>query len=135
VILFIFWGLNLKAILIFMLAIILGALIMTGVLIIVNTLTFYLGRADMIGSASFEFMISFSIYPKGIFQGVVRLLIYSLIPAAFISHIPLELVTSFSIAKLAIWIVFAVVYFTLACVFFNRGLRKYESGNLIITRM
>lgn len=134
-ILFIFWGLNLNAILIFMLAIVLGGLLLTGILIMAQTLTFYMGKADMIGGAIFEFMINFSIYPKGIFQGVVRLLIYSLLPAAFISHIPLELVQNFSLGKLAIWVAFVGVYFTLSCVFFNRGLKKYESGNLIIARM
>ena len=134
-ILFIFWGFHLKAIGIFILATVLGAVLMTGILITVNTLTFYLGRADMVANSVFEFMINFSIYPKGIFKGVVRLIIYSLVPAAFISHIPLELVHSFSLTKLLVWIAFSVGYFTLACVFFNRGLRKYESGNLIITRM
>ena len=135
VILFIFWGLNINAILIFILATIIGAFVFTGVLIMVHTITFYIGNAQMIVSSAFEFMVSFSIYPEGIFKGAIRLVIYSLLPAAFVTHIPLRLVNDFSIMTLIMWIVCSFLYFTVACWFFYKGLKKYESGNLIITRM
>ena len=135
VILFIFWDVSVGILSIFLLSIILGAVIFVSVKIIFHTLTFYLGYAQMITSAASEFMISFSIYPEGIFTGFVRLLIYSLLPAAFVTHIPLDLVKDFDISKFVIWILFAVVHFIIACWFFGKGLKKYESGNLIITRM
>lgn len=135
VILFVFWGININALLIFVLAIFLGGMVMTGMIIMAHTITFYIGNAQMIVSASTNFMINFSIYPEGIFRGFIRLIIYSILPAAFITHIPLRLVNDFSITTLIIWIIIAIFYFMLSCWFFTRGLKKYESGNLIITRM
>jgi ABC-2 type transport system permease protein len=131
----IFWGLNIKAILVFVLAIFIGGLVMTGIQVMVHAITFFIGNADMLTSSAFNFMISFSIYPEGIFSGVIRAIIYSILPAAFISHIPLSLVMNFNIGTLVIWLSGAALYCTLAVLFFYRGLRKYESGNLIITRM
>ncbi|MBN2878003.1 MAG: ABC-2 family transporter protein [Clostridia bacterium] len=135
VLLAIVWGLSAKVWIIFVLAVMLGAVIFTCVNILAHTLTFYIGNAEMIASTVFEFMISFSIYPDKIFSGIVRILIYSLLPAAFISHIPLRLVKDFNIGTLAIWLAFAIGFLVLSFVFFYRGLRKYESGNLIVTRM
>ena len=135
ILLAIVWGFSLRLWLIFALAVVLGGLIYTAINIIAHTLTFYLGNANMITGSVFEFMINFSIYPEGIFKGLIRLLIYSLLPAAFITHIPLKLVKSFNIGTFGIWIGFTIVFLTVAFLFFNRGLKKYESGNLIITRM
>lgn len=135
VILFIFWGININALIIFVLAIFIGGMVMTGMIIMAHTITFYIGNAQMIVSASTNFMINFSIYPEGIFRGFIRLIIYSILPAAFITHIPLRLVNDFNIITLIIWVIVAIFYFALSCWFFTMGLKKYESGNLIITRM
>ena len=135
ILLFIFWGFDLHAIFIFSLAVIIGAMVFTGLQVFTHALTFYFGNAQMLAGSIFEFMISFSIYPEGIYSGFVRLVLYSLLPAAFVTHIPLQLATSFSIGTFLLWIGGALLYCLLSCVFFYRGLKKYESGNLIITRM
>lgn len=135
VLLSIVWGFAPNVWAIFLLATLLGALIMTALNVLAHTLTFYLGNASIITSSVFEFMITFSIYPEGMFQGFIRVIIFSILPAAFITHIPLRLINDFNIGTFAIWIGFTIVFLTLSCVFFYRGLRKYESGNLIITRL
>ncbi len=135
VLFFIFWGLNLEALLIFVLAVLIGGFVFTGIQIMAHTLTFYLGNAQLIVGSAFEFMISFSIYPEGIFSGVIRAAIYSILPAAFVTHIPLALATNFSVGIFLLWLAGSLVYCVIAVLFFYRGLRKYESGNLIITRM
>ncbi len=135
VLFFIFWGLNIKALTIFMMAILIGGFVFTGIQIMAHTLTFYIGNAQLIVGSAFNFMVSFSIYPEGIFSGVVRAAVYSILPAAFVTHIPLALIMDFSVGKLIFWLCGAALYCTLSVLFFYRGLRKYESGNLIITRM
>ena len=135
VLLAIVWGFSTGVWLIFVLATLLGAVIFTALNVITQSLTFYIGNSNMISGSVFEFMISFSIYPESIFKGVVRLMIFSLLPAAFISHIPLRLVKNFSPAALIIWIGFAVAFLSISCIVFYRGLKKYKSGNLIVTRM
>lgn len=135
VLLIIFWGLNLHAIIIFIPAVIFGAMVFTGVQIFSHTLTFYFGNAQMLANSAFEFMLNFSLYPEGIFNGFIRAAMYSILPAAFATQIPLKLVNGFSLPQTLIWVAGAVLYCVLACVFFYRGLKRYESGNLIITRM
>lgn len=135
VLFFVFWGFNVKTLLIFMLAILIGGFVFTGIQIMAHTLTFYLGNAQLIVGSAFEFMVSFSIYPEGIFSGVIKAVIYSILPAAFVTHIPLSLVMDFKAETLIFWVAGAAVYCALSCLFFYRGLRKYESGNLIVTRM
>ena len=135
ILLFIFWGFDLHALFIFIPAVIIGAVVFTGLQIFVHTLTFYLGNAQMLAGSAFEFMINFSIYPEGIFDGFVKVLMYSVLPAAFVTQIPLKLVTDFSLGTLAVWVAGALLYSVITCVFFHRGLKRYESGNLIVTRM
>lgn len=112
-----------------------GALLITAIQITFGTLTFYMGNAGMLQQMALEFTISFSVYPESIFHGVVRVLIHTLIPAAFIVHIPLSLVRGFDARLFSILLVVTAAYCAFAFWFFGRSLRRYESGNLIVTRM
>ena len=119
----------------FIIGVILGALLFTAIAVSAHSLTFFLGDASLAGSLGSEFVITFSIYPLGIYPQIVRFLMYSLIPAAFISHIPLQLAKNFSPHLLLIQCAFTVMYCLFAYWLFNKGLARYESGNLIVTRM
>jgi len=119
----------------FSLCVVTGALFDVAIQVIAGTLTFYMGNAGLIQQMALEFSINFSIYPETIFHGIVRVFIHTLIPAAFIVHIPLALVRSFDFRTFMILLVMTAAYCSFAFWFFGRGLRRYESGNLIITRM
>jgi ABC-2 type transport system permease protein len=127
---FTFQGLGL-----FTLFILLGGIFMTATGAIFHSLTFFLGNAERIAGMAFEGLINFCIYPDKIFTGFVRALIYTAIPAGFISHIPLQIFRSFNAGTLALLILAAAGYAALAFWLFHLGLKKYESGNLIITRL
>lgn len=114
---------------------IIGGLLMTALAVTAHSLTFYFGDASFIGGMSVEFVVNFCIYPKGIYAGFIRLLMVTLIPATFMVHIPLQLARQFNGWLLAGLLAAACVYCLLAVAFFYRGLRRYESGNLIITRL
>ncbi|MCL2498536.1 MAG: ABC-2 family transporter protein, partial [Symbiobacteriaceae bacterium] len=93
-----------------------------------------LGDASLLGSMALEFVINFSIYPIGIYPALVRFLMYSLIPAAFITHIPLQMVHTSVASLLFLELAATILYSWFAYWFFHRGLRRYESGNLIVLR-
>lgn len=135
VLLAIVWGFGARVWLIFILAVIISALVITSVNIIAHTLTFYLGNSSMITGRALDFIITFSVYPEGIFKGSIRTVMFSILPAAFVSHLPLRLVNDFNLRTLLIWLLASLFYFVLSCLFFTRGVKKYESGNLIVTRM
>lgn len=119
----------------FLAGIVIGGLLMTAISVTAHTATFYLGDASLIGGMALEFVINFCIYPEGIYRGFVRAFMYTIIPASFIVHIPLGLARSFQLHWLFILLAASLLYCCLAYLFFYQGLKRYESGNLIITRM
>ena len=135
ILLAIVWGFSAKVWFIFILAVIVSALVITAVNIIAHSLTFYLGNSNMITGKALEFIVTFSVYPEGIFKGFIRTVMFSILPAAFVAHLPLRLVNDFDLRTLFIWLLASVFYFMLSCFFFKQGIKKYESGNLIVTRM
>lgn len=111
------------------------AVVLTAATLFAHTLTFYLGDASLIGQFVTEFLVSFSTYPEKIYGPFVRAFMYSVIPAGVAVHIPLRLFHSFGIKEFVISLGWGIVYCILAGAFFYRGLRKYESGNVISTRL
>lgn len=119
----------------FLIAIVIGGLLMTAVCVSAHTLTFYFGDASLVGGMAMEFMINFCIYPEGIYRGFVRVIMLSVIPTSFIVHIPLKLARNFHPGWMAALVAVSALYCCLAYRFFYKGLRRYESGNLLITRL
>jgi ABC-2 type transport system permease protein len=128
-------GGNGAAWLVFALAVPVGAALITAVGLTAHTLTFLFGDASIAGGMSVEFIVNFCIYPEGIYQKFVRGLMYSLIPAAFIVHVPMRLARNFTPLWFAVWLLASALYCGFAVWFFYHGLEKYESGNLIVTRL
>ncbi len=128
-------GLNISDFMLFLLFNCTAALFFTSILVIANSLTFFIGNAEGIAGLISEFMITFSIYPEGIYKGIAKLVIYSVVPAAFVSLIPVRIINNFSIKWLLILFVFVILWSVFAYWFFYRGLKKYESGNLIVNKL
>ena len=124
-----------RAWLMFFCGLVIGALLMTAVAVTAHTLTFYVGDASTLAGMSVEFIVNFCIYPKGIYAGWVQVLMATLIPATFMVHLPLQLARQFDPLLFAGLLAASAAYCSLAGFFFYRGLRRYESGNLIVTRL
>lgn len=132
---FILKGFDIKSFLLFILFCITGALIFAAVLVTFHSLSFYAGSMEGFAQLIIEFLISFSIYPEGIFSGWVKFLLYTVIPAVFIVHIPSRIIKQFSISMLLGVLGAALIWVVFAYALFYRGLKKYESGNLIISKL
>ena len=113
---------------------VIGGLLITGISLSAHTLSFYVGDATVIGNLAIEFAINVSIYPDKIFAPFVRALMYSVLPMGLAVHLPLRLKSGFSPFFAFAVLAGTALYCTLAAVFFYRGLRRYESGNIIVTR-
>lgn len=99
-----------------------------------SSAAFWLGPVDSLSRTLWEFLITFSVYPEPIFGGGVRLLLYTVLPAAIAGYLPAQLVRSPTWPHCASAIAGAFAVGAVAFASFDRGLRRYESGNLVGAR-
>ena len=110
------------------------AVVFVGFGVMTGSLSFYLGNASTLSDQWRDISITFATYPPTLFDGKVKLLLFTVIPAGFISYLPVESLRSVSIADLLIAIAGALGVLAAGVGMFYFGLRRYESGNLISMR-
>jgi ABC-2 type transport system permease protein len=113
----------------------LGALFSTIVflsfLVLVQSLAFWLGNAQILSVQATNAIVTFSIYPAGLFDKTARFLLFTLIPAMLVGAVPAEFVRLFSWQRLGLLALASSAFLGLAIFTFQRGLRRYESGSAI----
>jgi ABC-2 type transport system permease protein len=96
-----------------------------------HSLTFWLGNASALADQLSNAMLTFALYPSEIFQGTVRFIMFTIIPAAFVGLVPMSIVRGLDLNGLLLLIAAAVVITFVSSTIFYRGLRRYESGSAI----
>lgn len=112
----------------------LSALIFVAFSVIAGALAFWIGQSQNLAMQLQNAMLTFGLYPVDIFPGLVRVLLYTLIPAAFVGSIPALLLADFDWGRLAGLFLVTAALLLIARGVFYLGLRRYESGNLVTTR-
>ncbi|MDY7077539.1 MAG: ABC-2 family transporter protein [Chloroflexota bacterium] len=112
----------------------LAGLILVGFSVLVGSLAFWVGNADNLAAQAINALITFSLYPVEIFPSVVRVLLYTLIPAALVGSMPASLLSDFDWRRLAMLVVVTIGITLAAREAFQWGLHRYESGNLVTVR-
>jgi ABC-2 type transport system permease protein len=100
-------------------------------LVLVQSLSFWMGNASLLAVQATNAIVTFSIYPITLFDGSAKFLLFTVLPAAFIGAVPAEFVRAFSWSRLAQLLAAALATLSLAVLTFRRGLRRYESGSAI----
>ena len=104
-----------------------AAAVLAGFLVAVGSVAFFAGRDDA-GELGFHAMLLFSAYPVDVFGGAAKVVLHTLVPAAFIAAVPAKLVNEPD-PVLALALVAAAVAFVAAGAgLFTLGLRRYTSG-------
>ena len=96
-----------------------------------GSLSFFIGNAGALADQWRNTMISFSTYPPTLFQGAVKILLYTVIPAGFASYMPVETLRSMSLFDALLSVGGAAALLAAGSGAFYLGLRRYESGNLV----
>jgi ABC-2 type transport system permease protein len=113
---------------------VLSGLIFVAFSVIAGALAFWIGQSQNLAMQLRNALLTFGLYPVDIFPGLVRVLLYTLIPAAFVGSIPALLLAEFHWGRLAGLLLVTVMLLLVARGVFSLGLRRYESGNLVTTR-
>ena len=110
------------------------AVLFVGFSVLSGSLSFYLGNAETLAENWRGSLIAFSTYPIGLFDGSVKLLLFTIIPAAFISGFPVQALQQLSLLQAAYSLAGALVVVALSVFVFYHGLKRYESGNMVALR-
>lgn len=129
------YGFSISKFLLFTLFILTGGFMLAAIAVILGSLSFWFNRTDMIADVGNSLTTNFATYPDGIFKGVVKGILYTIIPVGMINYIPIQILTEFNI-----WLTLGVLGFTaflisLAFFIFYKGLKRYSSSNLMIARL
>ncbi|OXM87377.1 hypothetical protein CF651_06550 [Paenibacillus rigui] len=103
--------------------------------VIAGSLAFFMGNAEGISQQLFNGLLAFSTYPTGIFSGWGKLILFTIIPAGFISYLPIGLLRSVDPFFLGQALGAALLLAVGGTLFFYAGLKKYSSGNRMDMRM
>jgi len=106
-----------------------SATVMTGFLVLTGSLAFFAGRNEG-GELGFHAMLLLGSYPVDIFAGAAKVLLYTAVPAAFVSTVPARLVEDFDPGDAALLAAMALTFAGLAWGAFTLGLRRYTSGSV-----
>jgi ABC-2 type transport system permease protein len=106
------------------------AMLFVGFSVVTGSLSFYFGNATNISTQWGFTLITFSTYPSVLFEGAVKIVLYTLIPAGFVSYLPIEALRQLSLVHAALAVAGSFVVLIVGTLVFYHGLRRYESGNL-----
>ena len=110
------------------------AMVFVGFSVLSGSLGFYLGNASAIADQWRFAMLTFSTYPAVLFEGAVKLLLFSVVPAGFVSYLPIRALRDLSLADAGLALAGAFGVLAAGVAVFYYGLRRYESGNLMELR-
>ena len=110
-------------------------MVLTAVRTLYHSLTFFFGNAESFAQMAGEMTITFMLYPGSIFKGAPMIVLHSLIPAALVGYIPIRVFKEFDPILMAVVVLADLAIVAAAAGLFKLGLRRYESGNRMATRL
>lgn len=108
---------------------------LTSISVILSSLSFWFSKSDIIVDTGNGLMINFATYPDGIFKGIVKVLLFTLIPVGIVNYIPVKILSEFNIYLFLIVISVTILLIIFSFIIFYKGLKRYSSSNLMVARM
>ena len=99
-----------------------------------SALAFWVGQAEGLANQLNQALLMFGTYPTTLFSGLVRVVLFTVIPGGFIAYVPVRFLREWEPSQFGLLLGASLVYAGVAVLAFQRGLRRYESGNLLALR-
>jgi ABC-type uncharacterized transport system, permease component len=126
-----FGDVSLLGIIKFAAALLISGLIFIFFCVMAGCLSFWLGNTEGLSFQLFNALLTFATYPTGIFKGFGRIVLFTVIPAGFISSMPVSLIREVDLPFVYGALGMAAVLCAGGILLFYRGLRRYTSGNMM----
>jgi len=114
---------------IFVAVVLASAVLLTSFLVLTGALAFFLGRSES-GELGFHAMLLLGAYPVDVFAGAVKVLLFTVVPAAFVAAVPARLIDDFDLVRAGELVAIAALFAMAASATFTVGLRRYTSGSV-----
>lgn len=114
---------------VFVAVVLAAATLVTGFLVLTGSLAFFVGRSEG-GELGFHAIVLLGSYPVDVFAGVAKLVLYTIVPAAFVASVPARLIDSFDAGDAALLAGVAGAFGLAGWAAFTVGLRRYTSGSV-----
>jgi ABC-2 type transport system permease protein len=113
-----------------------GATICSGIIMmcsfaIFGSLAFWLGISSPLAYQARSALITLAMYPDSLFQGGIRFIMFTIIPAALVGGMPYTIVKTLNWQAMAVLASLALLFIALMTAVFYGGLKKYESGSAV----
>ena len=131
ILLFISGRFTLSGITLFTLFTIVGGLIFFSTSLAINSLSLYFGNIESTKRMVEMFFLTFATYPEGLFGKYLRLVFYTFLPVGFMVYMPVGIMDNFSLGRTLIVLTAAAIALLSSYSLFYKGLKRYESGNIM----
>lgn len=126
---------NMERYILMILLAIVGAIFYICTEAIIRLLTVFVGDTDNISQVYIvTLLVTFSTYPEAIYGKFVKLLIYTVVPAAYVAFVPIKFVITLDFKFLTLLLGAAAIYIFATAMLSRLALKKYESGNSMALR-
>ncbi|SEN13776.1 ABC transporter permease [Paenibacillus sp. OV219] len=125
---------SVRGVLLFTVSLLISGLLIMAVTMVAGCFSFYVGNSEGIARQVFNSFLALSTYPSDIFRGFAKALLFSIIPAGFISYMPIGLLRDFDAVFVLEAVSITVGFLAGSILFFHQGLKRYSSGNAITLR-
>lgn len=112
-----------------------GMIIWLSLMIIVQSISFFFGNSNGFSKIMESLTMSLTSYPGHVYSAAFKTIFLFVVPVLFITFVPLTILTTFSWLWLVGTLLVAAITLTLAVIIFKRGVKKYESGNLMTAKI
>jgi viologen exporter family transport system permease protein len=106
-----------------------GTVVFVSFVVVLGSITMVAGGRGEQADLGFQALLIMASYPLDVFGGVTKLVMFTVIPAAFITGVPVHLVDHFDLSTLGMMAGVAVLSALVAGAAFRAGLRRYRSGS------
>jgi ABC-2 type transport system permease protein len=118
----------------FAVLVVIATAVIVAYVVAVQSLAFWTGRAETIADQALFGLITFSTYPERLFGGPVKIVLFTLVPAGFVSYVPVRLVQEWDWMLAGALLTVAVGATLASTAMFRVGLRRYQSGSALAMR-
>ncbi|MBI4835950.1 MAG: ABC-2 family transporter protein [Candidatus Abawacabacteria bacterium] len=132
---FFFRGPSLTDTVIFLLMALLTAAILLNIMTILHTFAFYFHAFEEVVHQYYGILLGFAFVPQSVFTGSIKTLMQTVFPIYFLITLPAQIMQQWNWHTVGVLFLFWFGTFIFALKFFNHGLKRYESGNLINVRI